>query len=237
MLILVTANNLFQLFIGWEGVGIISFLLIGWWHGQADANTAALQAILYNHIGDIATAWFVINLNTWEFQQIFITDNNITILPLIIHSLNDEQDIQKTGGLYKTLPLTSSALTIGSLALTAIPFLTGFYSKDLIFESANTSYTNAWTLIITLIATSLTAIYSTRIIFFALLGQPCYPVLIIINEDNPSLINSIKCLALGSIFKGFLICNLIQPNNIPQITMPLYIKIATLFVTILGYMP
>ncbi|KAG5107161.1 hypothetical protein JHK82_044131 [Glycine max] len=59
----------------------------------------------------------------------------------VIHAMSDEQDMRKMGGLASSFPFTYAMMLMGSLSLIGFPFLTGFYSKDVILELAYTKYT------------------------------------------------------------------------------------------------
>jgi NADH-ubiquinone oxidoreductase chain 5 len=89
----------------------------------------------------------------------------------IIHALNDEQDIRKMGGLYKILPISFIALFIGSLALIGFPFLSGYYSKDLIIELiyVNSYFVSYNFYFILVLSAFFTTFYSFRLIYWVFL--------------------------------------------------------------------
>lgn len=92
----------------------------------------------------------------------------------IIHAMQDNQDLRKYGGLLAYLPLTYIIMLIGSLSLMAIPFMTGFYSKDLILESAYGLYQlNGVTVyILATTGAAFTTLYSVRILYLTFLSSP-----------------------------------------------------------------
>nr|YP_009651560.1 NADH dehydrogenase subunit 5 [Amphiura digitula]QDA81584.1 NADH dehydrogenase subunit 5 [Amphiura digitula]QHT54242.1 NADH dehydrogenase subunit 5 [Amphiura digitula] len=370
MLLLVTSNSLFLLFIGWEGVGILSFILIGWWFTRSDANSSALQAIIYNRIGDGGMILFIllsiINNSTWELNELIFFSHshpltNYAIIGIIIaaagksaqfslhpwlpsamegptpvsallhsstmvvagvfllircspllsssfwalslvallgsltalyaastalgqfdikkivaysttsqlglmvvsvglglpwlalfhicthaffkallflcsggliHALNNEQDLRKMGSSASVLPFTTSALVIGSLSLCGLPFLAGFYSKDLILEAAQSSLTNSISIILSLVATLITALYSSRIIFYLSFSKPSTSPLNPINEENLNLTVPLLRLLFGVFCSGWFFS--LTAFHSQPILIPLFNKSLPLFVTFLG---
>ena len=358
MLTLVTSDNFLQLFFGWEGVGLCSYFLIGFWFKRESANAAAIKAFLVNRVGDFGLALGIflifylfgtinydevfkliptildekinflsfdfnsidlicillfigamgksaqIILHTWlpdamegptpvsalihaatmvtagvflvvrcspiyEFSELALSivtivgivtaifaasvalvqndikkiiaystcsqlgymffatgvgAYNVAMFHLfthaffkallflgsgsVIHSFNDEQDINKMGGVKKILPYTYILMIIGTLALTGFPFLSGFYSKDAIIEFAylKGDYLGYFAASAGVFTALLTSIYSWRLIFKTFHGsynntkQPIESV----HESPMVMIIPLIILAIGSILVGIL---------------------------------
>ena len=100
----------------------------------------------------------------------------------VIHAWNGRQDIRYMGHAINFLPFTYSSFLIGSLALMGFPFLTGFYSKDLIIETAFGSYliSSYFSFWLALFTAFLTAFYSTRLLYYTFVSSPFS------TEDRPT---------------------------------------------------
>jgi NADH-ubiquinone oxidoreductase chain 5 len=126
----------------------------------------------------------------------------------IIHGLADEQDLRKMGGLIGSFPITSVKILIGSVALTGIPFFTGFYSKDVILEIAFSTYNKFGLFAYTLgcLAAGCTSFYSWRLFYLTFINSPNSYKTYQEGAHEPSLIMLIPLffLAVCSITVGFL---------------------------------
>lgn len=377
MIILVSGSNLVQLFIGWEGVGLCSYLLINFWFTRIQANKSAIKAMVINKIGDIGLLIGLIILflysGSFSYNELFsyfsIHDLNnkaltlslflivigivgksaqiglhmwlpdamegptpvsalihaatmvtagvfllIRISPLfellpellilivligsltsffsavigltqndfkkviaystcsqlgymiticgfseyslglfhlvnhgffkallflsagsIIHALSDNQDMRKSGGLSSILPLSLVLILIGSLSLMGLPFLTGFYSKDLILELIKNSNILFFSFFFCIISAFLTAFYSFRLIFFTFFNYPQLIKISInkIHEGDWKLITPLIILCLFSIIFGFYSQSLILNNFFPPIILD-NIKSLPLILSLIG---
>lgn len=125
----------------------------------------------------------------------------------VIHSVSSEQDLRRFGGLLKILPYTYIMFVIGSLALIGFPFLTGFYSKDIILEVAGAGFTvpASFAYGLGLLTAMFTAFYSYRLLNLAFYGQARSQRTYIANahELTPRIGFALAVLAIGSVFVGF----------------------------------
>ena len=357
MLILVTADNFIQLFVGWEGVGLCSYLLINFWFTRIQANKAAIKAMIVNRIGDFGLALGIfsiyITFNSVEYSTVFalvplfeadvlnflgfevhlltligillfigavgksaqlglhtwlpdamegptpvsalihaatmvtagvfllartspifeyapgalivvtivgsmtaffaattgllqndlkrviaystcsqlgymifacgVSNYSVGVFHLanhaffkallflgagsVIHAVADEQDMRRMGGLKRIVPFTFAVMSIGSFALMGFPFLTGFYSKDVILEVAFAKYTNVshfayW---LGTFAAFFTAFYSIRLSFLTFLSETngFKPVILGAHDSPIRMALPLFILAFPSIFIGY----------------------------------
>lgn len=174
----------------------------------------------------------------------------------VIHSFADQQDIRRMGGLIKFLPFTYTAMLVGSLSLLATPWLTGFYSKDLIIELAYAQYSfsGTYAYILGTLTAGLTAFYSFRLISLVFLTVPngSKNSYLQSHEVNLAVIIPLFVLSLFAIFFGFVFSDLfvgagtdffgnsifIHPNNITLIeaefSLPLIIKLLPAILSFTG---
>nr|ARH54462.1 NADH dehydrogenase subunit 5 [Medon piceus] len=151
----------------------------------------------------------------------------------VIHNLNDCQDIRFMGGLVIQMPLTMCFFNISNLSLCGLPFLSGFYSKDLILEILSMNFLNIYIYIIFFLSTGLTVCYTFRLFYYTILGSFNFLSLNSLNDLSMLMLKSMGGLIFFVIMGGSLLMWLMFP--IPYfICLPLVMKIMALIVTFFG---
>lgn len=151
----------------------------------------------------------------------------------LIHHFNHAQDLRHIGNIAPQLPITATALTTANLALCGTPFLSAFYSKDIILEIILFNPSNLSIILIFFLATLLTSAYSTRFILLLFWAPHNHSSLHIAHDEDPNLTIPAITLATTAILAGTTINWAFIPTFSHPI-LPIYLKILPLASTILG---
>nr|UEK75539.1 NADH dehydrogenase subunit 5 [Allograpta javana] len=151
----------------------------------------------------------------------------------IIHNMNNSQDLRLMGGLSLFMPLTSSCFNVANLALCGMPFLAGFYSKDLILEVVSLSMVNLFIYYLFFFSTGLTVCYSLRLVYYSMTGDMNCGSLNVLNDESWVMLKGMLGLVFMSIIGGSMLSWLMFMTPY-MICLPYYLKYMTLFVCIVG---
>jgi NADH-ubiquinone oxidoreductase chain 5 len=167
-------------------------LVVITWVGALTAFFAATTGLLQNDLKRVIR-YSTCSQIGYLFMAVGLSQYNVALFHLVnhaffkallflragavIHGMRDQQDLRRLGGLVNFLPFTYTAILIGSLSLIAFPFLTGFYSKDLIIESGRGQFLLPGSLVYWLgsISAGFTAFYSFRLISLTFFTTPNAP--------------------------------------------------------------
>nr|YP_010722428.1 NADH dehydrogenase subunit 5 [Parnassius dongalaicus]WDV10581.1 NADH dehydrogenase subunit 5 [Parnassius dongalaicus] len=152
---------------------------------------------------------------------------------VIIHMMNDNQDIRYMGGISLYIPMTSLCMNISNLALCGIPFLAGFYSKDLILEMVSMSNLNMLIFFLYYFSTGLTMFYTIRLLMYLMIND--YNLFSIYNlyDEDYVMLKSMFLLLFMSLITGSFLMWMIF--NYPyMIYLSFNMKMMVIYVSLMG---
>nr|YP_009939494.1 NADH dehydrogenase subunit 5 [Chrysomela vigintipunctata]QNV48735.1 NADH dehydrogenase subunit 5 [Chrysomela vigintipunctata] len=151
----------------------------------------------------------------------------------IIHNMNNCQDIRYMGSLINSMPLTCTFFNICNFSLCGLPFLSGFYSKDLIIEVMSMNYLNLYIYVVFYLSIGLTVCYSFRLMYYSLTGSFNFVALNNLNETSMILLSSMGGLIFFVVISGSMLMWLMFPSPV-FICLPIIFKLMALFMIMLG---
>nr|YP_006493364.1 NADH dehydrogenase subunit 5 [Ahamus yunnanensis]ADK97549.1 NADH dehydrogenase subunit 5 [Ahamus yunnanensis] len=154
---------------------------------------------------------------------------------VVIHLMNDMQDIRFMGGMNNFIPLTSLCFNISNLALCGIPFLAGFYSKDLILEMSCLFNLNILIFMLYYVSTGLTVSYSVRLFFYLMINDLNLISVYNLFDEDFIMLKSMFVLLFMSIISGSFLNWMIFYKPY-MIYMSFNMKLMIIYVSMMGGM-
>nr|YP_009731714.1 NADH dehydrogenase subunit 5 [Carpophilus dimidiatus]QHR79662.1 NADH dehydrogenase subunit 5 [Carpophilus dimidiatus] len=151
----------------------------------------------------------------------------------IIHNMNNNQDIRYMGGLINHMPLTCAFFNISNFSLCGLPFLSGFYSKDLIVEVMSMEYLNIFIYMLFYLSIGLTVCYSLRLTYYSLTGDMNFISLNYLSESSMKMLKGMGGLIFFVIFSGSMLSWLMFSTPY-FICLPVLFKLMALMMIITG---
>nr|YP_009236659.1 NADH dehydrogenase subunit 5 [Telchinia acerata]AMJ17117.1 NADH dehydrogenase subunit 5 [Telchinia acerata] len=152
---------------------------------------------------------------------------------VVIHMMNDNQDIRMMGGISMYIPLTSLCLNISNMALCGIPFLAGFYSKDMILEMVSMSNLNLMIFYLYYFSTGLTMFYTIRLLMYLMVNDFNLMSIYNLYDEDYMMLKSMMILLMMSLISGSFLSWMIFYYPY-MIYLPLSLKMMVIYVTIMG---
>nr|AFU50179.1 NADH dehydrogenase subunit 5 [Prioninae sp. MJTNT-2012] len=178
-------------------------------------------------LGDFHLAFFHLLTHALFKALLFMCAGNV------IHMMGNCQDIRFMGGSIKHSPLTFAFFNICNFSLCGLPFLSGFYSKDLIVEFMSMQVLNIYIYIIFYFSIGLTVCYSFRLMYYSMTGDFNFYSMNCLSEKSFCMLKGMGGLILCVIFMGSLLTWLIFPSPY-FICLPILLKVMTLIMIVLG---